>query len=196
MTIRIPSVVQCLRPIWKEPHFFSKSELTPEIKRWLLFSGSFTQKLVRISKESQQEVKIGILNESLETAKELALEYGLFHCKFVYTREILIFLGEALVMYARSVVPKTENFLFKKRFKGLGEHPLGEILFNCPRITRSQYNLAKVTSMHKEYSLAAWGSKGFPKYIWARRSTFNIDKPFLLLTEFFAPNFWTMPNDN
>jgi chorismate--pyruvate lyase len=178
---------QDIKPIWKNPRCFSKGELESHIAEWLLFSGSFTQKI----KKSYRSMPLTIttLNEQLERSKQSSYEYPLFKCRYMFVREIYIFLGEFKLMYARSVMPKTASTLYKSNFRNLGKKPLGTMLFNKNKFDRSPFEIAKIRPDTREYFLAG-GVKHQVPFIWARRSVFSVNgDAFLLLAEYFSPFF-------
>lgn len=150
---------------------------------------------MEMSQVLSESIKLSVLGEGLEIARSLSSEYAIFSCKYLYMREVEISLGDTLLMLARSVMPKTENFLLKRSFRGLGDHHLGSILFTN-KIKRSPYKVAKISVTSKEDMMKKRGNGdgNLPAHIWGRQSTFEYESPFLLLTEFFSPEFWVIAN--
>lgn len=198
--------------VWRAPGCYSELSSAPQVKRWLLFQGSITQQLNHLSKRLNKDIKVCVLHQGLERAKTLTLEHALFTCKYLYVREVQLYLGETLVMFARSIIPRDESCMIKRYFKGLGEQALGTLLFQ-PFIERTHFYLAKINSNLSEYALSVATTAHHPEFIWARCSAFyhkhrnenlknkalstnpldskkmSDQKCFLLLTEFFSPDF-------
>lgn len=176
---------------WKKSDHFSSQQLPKTVRRWLLYANSMTKQLKQASLDRHSQFKIKILHEGLELLTTKMCEQKIFSCRFVYTREVQIFSGSTLLMYAHSVIPKTEKILIKRQFRGLGFKPLGEILFEDKTIERSSFNLAKIYSTSKEFHLTTMSQKGH-SFIWSRQSYFSQkQQPFLLLTEYFSPTLFT-----
>lgn len=176
---------------WKQPNYFLSQELPSTVRQWLLYPNSMTKQLKQASLDRQSQFKINILNEGLGLLSAKVYEQKIFSCRLVYSREVQIFSGSTILMYAHSVMPKTETALIKRRFRGLGFKPLGEILFEDKTIDRSPFNVTKIYPASKEYHLATMNQKEQP-FVWSRQSYFSQkQQPFLLLTEYFSPNLFT-----
>ncbi len=84
-------------------------------------------------------------------------------------REVELFGGGEVIVFARSIIPITED---TKNLLKIGSKPLGEILFNHPKIKRGQLQITHTGN------------------IWGRRSTFTIGTTKLLISEFFLENLY------
>lgn len=173
-----------LKSAWKKPAQFSHNELPSVIRRWLLYTGSFTKKGQTLLPKAT--MRIQILKEDLEMAPSSSFEYQLFRCHYIYVREIKIFLGDYLLMFARSVMPKTAPANLKHQFRGLGHQPLGHLLFGTKNIQRSSFEVAKFFPNDREFCLVTSNGMASP-FLWARRATFCSKVSLLLLTEVFSP---------
>jgi len=79
-------------------------------------------------------------------------------------REVELLGNNSAVIYARSVIPVTED---TKKILNIGTKPLGEVLFNTPNVVRDSFQITSV------------------KGIWGRRSTFTMGSTKILVSEFF-----------
>lgn len=181
-----------LKPIWKNSRCFSALQLPKEIRAWLLYPDSLTEQLKKECKHQKKKMHIVVLEEHLEFIPDLAFETKIFDCRLAYARHIQIYSDSTLLMYAKSLMPKNDNVMRKRQFRGLGEKPLGEILFAMSGIIRSAFELSKIPANFTEYKLTHNNEQLSPAYIWARRSIFSNPLPFLCLTEYFAPDFFAL----
>lgn len=184
--------------LWQLPLCHWELNALPRTKQWLLFRGSITQQLNQLGLNDQEQVTIKILRESLLKTRPLSPEDKFFHCKYLYSREIQLYLGKTLVMYARSLMPKDESSLIKKQFRNLQNRALGTLLFGSIHVRRSPFLVAKIRPDQESYHLATDPALSMADPVWARCSHFSRTdteipddrlSPFLLLTEFFSPTF-------
>lgn len=84
-------------------------------------------------------------------------------------REVQLLGNQQPVVFARSIIPITND---TKDLLDIGCKPLGEILFNSPKIIRGQLQITNAGD------------------IWGRRSTFIIGDTQLLVSEFFLENLY------
>lgn len=187
-------VAAILKAGWKPSRCYSTIELPAKIAKWLLFPGSFTKRVQNFIKN--EKMHIHVLREDLEIAKRSSYEFLLFNCRYIYAREIQIFLGSHLAMYARSVIPKDGMLIYKRQFRGLGRRPLGNMLFSSDVFTRSPFEIAKIMPSEQEFHLALSSKTPQPHFLWARRSVFSIQQEFLLLNEVFSPDFLRLISEN
>jgi len=146
---------------------FSANENIPEhVLAWLLDNKSLTSKL----RNKYSDFCVNIISQ--EENKPYECELNLLNSNKIQTfivREVeLIGFGQPVV-FARSVIPKntdTDNIL------AIGSKPLGEILFNDPKIVRGHLEVGSFNNT------------------WARRSTFTIADTKLLVSEIFLEELY------
>ncbi len=165
---------------------YTRQDLNGEWAKWLCYCGSFTEK-VRAFSTSTSPLTIQIIKEGVGLAKDGIDAF--FDCRYFFFREILIYLGNRKLMFARSVMPKTASWQYKKKFRGLGSRPLGEMLFARQGLIRKELKIAKISSDYPEFGLIANNENNHTSFIWARQSIFTKEKNILLLTEYFSPLF-------
>lgn len=179
--------------IWKKPQFFFGDGPAKSVLQWLLFEGSFTIKVQSLN-GLNEKFAIRILKEDLSLLKGFVCDLN--SSNYLYTRDIQIFLGEKLLMFANSVVPKNANLIFKKKFRSLGERSLGNLLFSYKDMVRSSFELAKVMPDTTEFKLATLSSQEAPPFLWARRSHFSLQERCLTLVEVFSPELINLINQS
>jgi chorismate-pyruvate lyase len=172
--------------IWKNSVCL-RAKLPAEIAKWLLYSSSFTEKLERFYAK-MGVMKIHILSERAEIAKKHTLEFSQFKCHAIYSREIQILVDNNLIMFARSVIPKDILPIYKRLFRGLGQQPLGHMLF-LPSIKRSQFEMAKIFPGNREFFLSTTVDTRDVPFLWSRRSVFSTTENLVVLSEVFSPYF-------
>ena len=190
---RLPAM--SIKPNWKKPQYVSSLQLPAKVRQWLLYPDSMTQQLRKMSALFKQELTIKLVDEQLEILPGSDAMDALFPCRWVYSRETQLFAGSTLLMYAKSLIPKDQNSLWKRMFRNLGQQPLGQILFSDANFKRSDFEIAKIFPKTTEYNLVTFANKLEPEFIWARRSFFYEHIPCLLLTEYFSPTLFTMMNE-
>lgn len=168
------------------PSCFSRIELPRSIANWLLYEGSFTEKAKSLL--PQEKLTIELIRQDLTLRSNAFAHFKIpFICEAVYQREIKIYLGKFLLMFARSTVPKDADLFFKRKFRALGLQPLGQMLFNDSRVSRSQFEVAKIRPDHTDFNSAVT-NRVATDFLWARQSLFSQGKPLLSLTEIFSPD--------
>ena len=94
-------------------------------------------------------------------------------------REVVLHDAGQAWVFARSVIPQS---MCQGDFVGLGNQPLGKILFNDPRFQRQPF---AITCIPQDSAFAsAWHA---PFALWGRRSLFRFDAKYILVSEVFLP---------
>jgi chorismate--pyruvate lyase len=76
--------------------------------------------------------------------------------------------------------------------RGLGNKPLGELLFSHPLVVRRPLHYKALHAHHPLYRSAVPGDA--PERLWARRSLFTLHGAPLLVTEVFLPAILRLDN--
>ncbi len=148
--------------VWKN---LSEINTAPSaLKPWLDDGQSLTAKLKH--KFSDFSVRVVSQTKSIPHKNELhVLEFN-DECVI---REVELLGNTQVVVFARSVIPVNQD---TQDLLSIGSKPLGEILFNDPKIQRGKLQITHTGST------------------WGRRSTFNIGSTKLLVSEFFLENLY------
>ncbi|HQN64915.1 MAG TPA: chorismate lyase [Methylophilus sp.] len=157
----------------------------PEIKRWLIDTGSLTARLrARYADFTVQPV---VLRYARPLRDEVSM-LGLKRNEYALIREVLLIGSGQPVVFAHSVLPGNS---LNGQWRGLGKlgnRPLGAALFANPRVKRTPLEYKKLSpcspismrvSEHAQIKGAA---------LWARRSVFKLGCARILVTEVFLPH--------
>ena len=146
---------------------FDPSEQIPSyVSIWLLDSTSLTQKL----KEKYEDFEVHVISQ--KESMPYKCEYQLLNSPEnieIIVREVELLGNQKPVVNARSLIPITEDTIDILK---IGSRPLGEILFDDPKIERGHLEVGSFQNS------------------WARRSTFTIGKTNLLVTEIFLESLY------
>ena len=145
---------------------------TAEQRRWLQSSGSLTQ-LLKTACNNQFSVQILRQYYGRALPDEAALlEQDPSATQFI--REVALCANGTPWVFACTLVPQQSLRGAGKRLTGLGDRPLGALLFNDPQLRRSAFEFRHLRVAHQP---ACWG----------RRSLFYVHGYPLLVSEVFLP---------
>jgi chorismate--pyruvate lyase len=159
--------------------------LPRSLRSWLTDQGSLTRRLKQCCSEfSVRPIRTGLSHASRDESKPL----GIAHRHLAYVREVILNCDHQTVVFAHSVVAI-------KSLRGpwggvtrLGTRPLGEVLFNNPRVRRGQLQYRRLTTHHPLARQARRsGICDIRQTLWARRSLFYLMGHPLMVTEVFLP---------
>lgn len=148
---------------------------------WLLETGSLTAKL----KQEFAVFSVKVLNEkqimlSAEQAEIVGVEKQAALC-----REVLLYGDGQPRIYAQSWIP-LEHLEQNSTFLNLGTKPLGEFIFQHPRLQRESIMLAEIVPAPYTAELLQELKLDVTPFF-ARRSVFNLDEVKLMVCEAFLP---------
>lgn len=158
-----------------------RSLMNPITRNWLLDRGSLTRRLKLLSGNEFQVIPLR--NEAgplqPEECKLLELETGAIG----WTREVyLAGLGRPWV-FARSIISCLDREAGDSPLFGLGEVPLGTVLFGNAPYQRSEIEVSRYMENGQTVELD-------DEPLWARRSIFRRKKNRILVQEVFLPELW------
>lgn len=172
-------------------------ESHPELCHWLQDTGSLTERLRLCCRHFRVQLQRTRAQVSLtpEQADWLGVEQA--HC-----REVLLLCDQQPWIYASSLYSASASDAVPA-LGGLGQRALGELLFEDPRLTRSDFEFARLTASQWQQwvqqqgagqetpgmSLSSMCPQTFaPAALpWARRSLLAIPQASVLVTELFLP---------
>lgn len=172
-------------PVWHAEKRMSKSKIPEGLIGWLLDNTSLTQRLKAICHDSFS-VRIlaqGWARPMLNEARKLKIHES----KHAFIRQVYLFCHQQPVVFARTVIPARTIRGRMRRLTNLGTKPLGEVLFNDPKIQRQDKEIAKICVEHTLHRLAMRHQPKQKQAIWGRRSIFTYHKKPILLSEIFLP---------
>lgn len=182
-----PHKVQPLRSLpahFYPAQFLCNNKMSVDFRDIFFDAGSMTKKIKKLSSD---QMSIVVLNHSWQKPHES--ERTLLPCEDVWGigREVVLNGINQPWIYARSFFPTAVVKAHGQQFAGLGQRPLGEILFSDPKVSRSDFSIACLLPGHREYQKAADALKLSPEFMWARRSQFYLPSGVIVLLEVFSP---------
>lgn len=152
---------------------------------WLSHPGSFMQRLKQFGVKNAQ---IGILKEgwAMPVMDERIL-LNLSFREFAWVREVSIHSQDTVWMFARTVIPRQTLTGKERALQHLKTRSLGSILFADAAVQRSEFDFFSVNPDSDWYKKMGNYIAMPEEELFARRSTFLIQKKSLLLTEVFFP---------
>lgn len=156
------------------------ASLTP----WLRDHGSLTQRIQQhCERFSVHKVSSGLAR----IARDEAVLLGIAPQQLLYAREVFLYADGHPVVFAHSACARQHLRGAWAALGGLGNQPLGALLFSHPLIERQPLHYKALRSMHPLYQRAAALLSEPPARLWARRSLFYLRGAPLLVTEVFLP---------
>lgn len=152
---------------------------------WLTDNGSLTRRLMQFN---QHDFSVELLgNNWIKPLPDESLYLGAPSNQMAFQREVRLLDGGVANVYARTVIPLDTYTVMKQRFIGLGNKPLGELLFTDPSVERGAIQVAKLQPGEWLYEMALLEEEYRPEHLWGRRSLFYLSGKILLVNEIFLP---------
>lgn len=160
-----------------------------KIRRWLSDKGSLTRRLrSRCSSFRVQPMATGLSRPNQDERGVLGIRSG----TRAYVREVQLICGGFPVVFAHSVLPIASLRGGWNGVTRLGTRPLGDALFNNPRISRMPLAYRCVRPGHPLYRGVRRHLPVEATHLWARRSLFCLKGRPLLVTEVFLPGIQSL----
>jgi chorismate--pyruvate lyase len=171
-----------LEPRWRPAHQFFRM---PTIQQeWLLNEGSLTARLKQLSAGN---FHIEVLRQQWHHARASeARLLGVSPRCACLIREVLLFGNNEAWIYARSVMPATSLTGQLHHLRRLKNSSLGELLFRDKSLTRSEFELTRISSDHPHLPQQLQRDND----LLARRCRFELSDKSLLVSEIFLPALW------
>ncbi len=170
------------------------------LRRWLQASGSLSARLAATG----QRFSVQVLHQGRQPlARDEATALGLGTQRIGYAREVVLWVDDTPMVFARSVAAYRDSVGAWRSVRGLGSRPLADVLFKRLGITRQplaftrlphQSPLRRDVARHWQ---AAACMPPMPAALLARRSVFLRHGAGLLVMEVFAAtaSHWCWPED-
>lgn len=155
------------------------------LKSWLFEQGSITRRCKLVCKK----FKVIILKQTWSYPRpDDALLLQMPVPMYSLVREVYIVCDDNPWIYARSIIPLlTLTGKGRQLIPYLDNRPLGEFLFNHPRVLRSHLQIAQIKPSHYDYQDAMHFTEYTKEDLWGRRSVFKLYSRPLLVTEILLP---------
>jgi chorismate--pyruvate lyase len=155
-----------------------------ELAPWLRDHGSLTQRIQqRCNRFAVRNVHSGLARIAPDESALL----GIAAQQLAYAREVYLYADDQPVVFAHSVVAQQHLYGAWAAVCGLGNKPLGAMLFAHPLVERKPLHYKALRDTHPLYQHAASELSDPPQRLWARRSLFLLHDAPLLVTEVFLP---------
>jgi chorismate--pyruvate lyase len=146
--------------------------------------GSLTQRIQqRCEHFTVRPVRSGLARIALDEAVLL----GVVQPHLAWSREVFLYADGRPVVFAHSACARQHLRGAWAAVSGLGNRPLGTLLFTHPLVERRPLHYKALRGAHPLYRRAAAVLGHPPDRLWARRSLFYLRDAPLLVTEIFLP---------
>jgi chorismate lyase len=159
---------------------------------WLRDHRSLTRRIQqRCADFSVQKIHAGFARIAGDEAAVL----GISAHQLAYSREVFLYADQQPVVFAHSTCARIHLRGAWAAMAGLGNQPLGALLFSHPQVVRQALRYQALRAGHPLYQRAASALSVSPQTLYARRSVFVLHGAPLLVTEVFLPAlFGLKPN--
>ncbi len=164
--------------------FLCSTEISLPFRNIFLDVGSMTK---IIKKLSNDRFDVTVLKHSWEKPHVSEQKMISLENKWGIGREVVLHGINQPWIFARSFFPEAVVKAHGYQFLALGQRPLGEILFNNPKVVRGDFSIACLYPWHREYQVASNALGQSPECFWARRSQFFLPDGAITLLEVFSP---------
>lgn len=159
--------------------------LTTSQQAWLSDPGSLTRAVVA---RCRDRFRVELLRQARDRA--LPGECGLLAAgppQATLVREVRLHCGDQAWVFARTLLParSLRGPLFA--LTGLGQRPLGEVLFSDPTTRRLRVEVARIMPRHHLFAAATDHLAVRPAAICGRRTLFDYRGERILVNELFLP---------
>jgi chorismate--pyruvate lyase len=170
-------IIHPLEPIWHD----NLSQVPTQLRA----TGSMTHYMQQRSERCFQVKLLAQTWQNPRSSEALALSISKYSS--VLLREVYLLCDDVVCMFARCLFPTDALFGKSWQLQYLGEKPLGELLFNDPKLRRSPFEFALLRAGDEDYAKATAHLSVKPDLVWARRSIFCWQQKELMVEEVFLP---------
>tara|TARA_B100000780_G_C21094927_1_gene441502 strand:+ start:427 stop:945 length:519 start_codon:yes stop_codon:yes gene_type:complete len=156
-----------------------------ELRFWLSNRKSLSKRLKNIAQFQVIQIR-PVAIKFLKTERD---KFRDIRSSQLYLREVIIYADGHLVMYARTVTPKTNLRGFWKGIKRLKDNPLSDIIFEKKVIKRSPFIYSKFSKNDDISKSVRNSGHNYSNIVVSRQSMFDYKSKSVLLTEVFFKNF-------
>ncbi|QBY04036.1 chorismate lyase [Thalassotalea sp. HSM 43] len=156
---------------------------TARLNDWLLDPTSLTARL----KAQCVDFKVELLGQRIEACQPHEANADIEQGEQVLVREVVLFCDAVPHVFARSLLPLKSLTGDQQQLANLGEQPLGQVLFNNPKLHREVVQVAEIAPSLRVCELANMLDLRVDHNLWGRRSLFYIEQKPLMVAEVFLP---------
>jgi chorismate--pyruvate lyase len=160
----------------------------PALVPWLHDRGSLTRRIQQRCKHFEvSPVRSGLARIAYDESTLL----GILPKHLAYSREVFLIADGLPVVFAHSACASRHLRGAWTALSGLGNKPLGAMLFSHPLVKREALHFKALHGHHPLYQRVA-NIMDIPNILWARRSMFTLHGAPLLVTEIFLPGIFKL----
>ena len=170
----LPTHLSSLSQYLAKQSWYDDLALSSDAQEWLLATESLTERLMSVT----DGFAVHLVQQSclpLHASERAVLQDDQY-----VVREVVLHNAGIPLVFARSVIPQS---LCHGEFVGLGNQPLGKILFNDKRFVRQPFTLTRIDQ--GSVFAQAWNAR---TDLFGRRSVFAYADSQLLVAEVFLPS--------
>jgi chorismate lyase len=153
--------------------------------KWLSDNSSLTQRLIEHCR-GKFEVRLRGQGWSAPLPSESRL-LGTRAGEYTMVREVELLCNGTPHVFARTLIPKSSLRGRATYLQGLGNRPLGALLFSDPTTRRTTIEYARLLPRHRLFQWAMQGLQRDAGELWGRRTLFRYAGKPLLVNEIFLP---------
>lgn len=162
-----------------------KSQLPEDYATWAGLPGSFT---ARMREATQGKITNHLLYQNWEASlSDEAEPLGPTSGAKIYAREVYFSLQDEPWLWARTLFTEGVMAKTKQKFAGIGDRPLGELLFQDPELQESPHEFSCLPLTHRYCVKIRSILPSLQQPLWARRTLFKYEGEHLLVTSVFLP---------
>ncbi|MCB1875104.1 MAG: chorismate lyase [Chromatiales bacterium] len=181
---------QAREPLWSQPTTPMRRRMPTAVSAWLLDPASLTARLKGLCGAG---FRVRLLRQKWRRPQACeAQRLGMLRGEFALVREVHLYCGERVLVYARTVIPRSTLKGRTRSLARLGTRPLGEVLFADPNMQRGPLEIARIPRDIPDYR-AFLGEGLAGDAAWGRRSVFRLSGRSLLVSEIFLPGMPEFP---
>ncbi len=159
-------------------------KLSDTLNSWLYDPTSLTARL----KKHCHQFHVEVIGEHIEACHHHEAKDAIVAGEQVLVREVLLYCDNSPQVFARSLLPLKSLTGAEQQLAHLGDQPLGQVLFNNPKLARQSIEIAKFTQQNSVALLATKLQLTMQHDLWGRRSLFILNNKPIMVAEVFLPN--------
>lgn len=177
---------QHLFPITLAAHWCSEPEqlLTSTLSNWLFDPTSLTARL----KKHCKNFRVEVVGQHIEKCSAEEAKATIHAGEQVLVREVILYCDEQAQVFARSLLPLSSLTGEQQKLANLGTQPLGQVLFNDPKLDRQSIEIASFGQQSSVGQFCANVNLSNTHDLWGRRSLFVLNNKPIMVAEVFLPN--------
>jgi len=176
---------QHLFPITLAAQWHPKADqlLAPSLSNWLFDPTSLTSRL----KSHCTKFRVEVIGQQIENCHAEEAKGSIRANEEVLIREVILYCDELPQVFARSLLPLKSLTGEQQQLANLGTQPLGQVLFNDPKLERQSIEVACFNQQSTVGQFCHQLNLTYTHNLWGRRSLFILNNKPIMVSEVFLP---------